>query len=248
MTWNVSLPPERRKRTLVTHALLGIGGFLLGWVLVAFVVFPSNGPVDVVLVPAVQGLPYDDAQKQLAGAGLDAALGESRLSASVPRGSVLGQTPPAGARVSRGVTVTLDVSAGQRSAPIPRLTGMSRGEAEAALRDIGLAVGEVVERQGNESRGTVLEQQPEPGRVVPEGTPIRLVVSAGPRELTLPGVVGRELVEARAMLEQLGLQIAPVEIDSMSIVPRGLVVAQIPAAGATVAPGSVVTLRVSGRP
>lgn len=242
------LPQSGPKRQLAIHGLLALAGFALAWSLAAFVFFPDDGPVDVVLVPAVHGLQFEDAQKQLADAGLEAAMGESRLSSSMPRGAVLGQTPAAGTRVTRGITITLDVSAGQRSAPVPRLTGMSRAAAEAALRELGLAVGSVVERAGREARGTVLETQPEAGRVVPEGTPVQLVLSAGPSELTLPAVVGRELVQARAILEQLGLTVRSVEFDSTSVVPRGVVVAQYPAAGSIVKPGSEVALRVSGRP
>lgn len=242
------LPPSGPRRQLAIHTLLALTGFGLAWALVAFVVFPDDGPADVVLVPAVHGLQFEDAQKQLAEAGLEAVMGEARLSASVPRGAVLGQNPAAGARVTRGITVSLDVSAGQRSAPVPRLTGMNRAEAEAALRELGLAVGGVVERAGREARGTVLETQPEAGRVVPEGTPVELILSAGPSELTLPAVVGRELVQARAILEQLGLRVRSVEFDSTSVVPRGVVVSQYPAAGSIVRPGSEVALRVSGRP
>ncbi|MBC7896524.1 MAG: PASTA domain-containing protein [Cytophagaceae bacterium] len=72
-------------------------------------------------------------------------------------------------------------------------------------------------------------------------------MSAGPTELSLPDVVGRDLSTARGTLEQLGLS-AAVEFDSLSTLPAGTVVAQSPAAGTAIAGGASVTLRVSGRP
>lgn len=248
MTWKPSIPQGEGRRALLTHAGLAVSGLLLAWVLVAFVVFPDDGPADAVVVPVVLGLRYDDAHTRLSEAGLDAALGESRVSASAPRTTVLGQSPAPGTRVSRGVTVTLDVSAGQRSATIPRVAGLSRDRAEASLRRAGLAIGQVREQPGSQARGTVLSAQPEPGTVVPEGTAVELVVSAGPAELTMPDIVGRELVEARALIEQLGLAVGDTEVDSASMMPRGVVIYQSPAAGSSVLPGAVITLRVSGRP
>jgi len=242
------MPQGDARRQLLTHVLLAVSGFLLAWVLVAFVIFPDDGPADAVVVPVVLGLRYDDAQGKLAEAGLDAALGESRISASAPRTTVLGQTPAPGTRVSRGIRVTLDVSAGQRSATIPRVSGLSRDRAEALLRRTGLTIGQVLEQPGAEARGTVLSAQPEPGTVVPEGTAVEIVVSAGPAELTMPDIVGRELVEARALIEQLGLSVGDTQVDSTSQLPRGVIIAQSPAAGSSVAPGTVIALRVSGRP
>jgi serine/threonine-protein kinase len=248
VSWRPSLPQAERPRRIVTHLLIAISGFALAWILVAFVIFPDNGPVDTVTVPVVLGLRYEEAQAKLAEAGLDASRGEARVSASAPRSTVIAQTPTPGTRVSRGVSVTLDISAGQRSARIPRLEGLSRDRAEAALREQGLTVGQVLEQVAGEARGTVLSAQPEPGTVVPEGTAVALVVSAGPAELALPDIVGRELIEARAMLEQLGLVVGTTEFDSTSQLPRGLIIAQSPAAGSSVLPGATITLRVSGRP
>ena len=79
------MPQGDARRQLLTHVLLAVSGFLLAWVLVAFVIFPDDGPADAVVVPVVLGLRHDDAQGKLAEAGLDAALGESRISASAPR-------------------------------------------------------------------------------------------------------------------------------------------------------------------
>ena len=230
------------------HGLLAVIGLAAAWLLVAFVFFPDDGGGDAVIVPAVLGFPFEEAAQRIKDAGLDPALGESRLSGEAPKSTVLSQAPVAGSRVQRGVTVTMDVSAGQERSTIPNLTGRTRAAAAEALRDAGLQLGQVTESPSDQARGTVLATRPATGQVVPSGTSVDLVLSAGPAELTMPDIVGNELTAARSTLEQLGLTVGEVQYDSTSASPPGHVVQQQPAAGATIAPGAAVLLRVSGRP
>jgi serine/threonine-protein kinase len=231
-----------------THGLIALGSFTVAWLIVALILLPDTGPAPSAVVPSVVGLRFEEAERKLDEAGLKAALGETRPSATAPRQYVLAQTPAAGTSVGPEVIVTLDVSAGQRRVQVPALIGLSRDDAAAAIRRASLETGQVIERPGTEARGTVLSSQPEAGQQVPEGTPVELVVSAGPSELLMPDVVGRELFEVRATLEQLGLRIGETQYDSTSAFPTGLVVAQTPPAGSAVTANALITLRVSGRP
>jgi serine/threonine-protein kinase len=233
---------------LRTHGWLAAAGFVAAWLLVAFVLLPDTGAAKSVTVPAVLGLPYDDAVRRLADSGLQASLGETRLSGEAPKSTVLSQTPPAGSRVLRGQRITLDVSAGQERATIPLVAGRTRADAEAALRGAGLQLGQVLEQESDRARGTVLSTQPRPGQVVPAGTAVDLVVSAGPPELSMPDVVGRDLQDAKSALEQLGLVVSDVTYDSLSTARQGQVLEQQPTAGPAVTRGAPVTLHVSGKP
>lgn len=246
--WTFAWPQGEARRRLTVHATIAAVAFGLAWALVAFLVFPDDGLPRDVVIPPVVGLPLADAQARLKAAGLESALGERRSSTTVPRSTVLAQDPAAGVPATRGDRVTLDVSAGQRRVTIPRLEGMSRDEADLALRRAGLEAGQVSERPSDDARGRVLASAPAAGQVVPEGSAINLVISAGPSELTMPDVVGRSPAEARAVLEQLGLIVGATETDSASTLPAGVVISQIPAAGSPVAPGSTVSIRISGRP
>jgi serine/threonine-protein kinase len=242
------VPSAIGSRRLYRHFVLAIAGFVAAWFFVAFAVFPSRGSTDAVVVPAVLGLPYDEAAKRLSTVGLDASLGETRLSGEAPRSTVLSQNPAAGSRVPPGMTITLDVSAGQQRATIPSLQGRNRADAEAALREAKLQLGQVTERQAEQARGTVLASQPVAGEVVPVGTAVDLVVSGGPPELTMPDLVGRNLSEARSTVEQLGLTMGDITYDSTSSFTPGRVLAQDPAAGAATQPGAPVHLRLAGKP
>ena len=243
-----SLREHLRSPLLRRHVVIGTISFTVAWVIVGLLLFPDTGPAPSVVVPAVVGLRFEEAERKLAESGLKATLGETTPSLTAPKHYVLAQTPAAGTSVGAEVTVTLDVSAGQIRASVPSVVGMSRDDAVTALRGANLEVGQIVERPASEARGTVLSSQPEPGQQVPQGTPVELVVSTGPSELLMPDVVGRELFEVRATLEQLGLKITETQYDSTSALPTGLVVSQIPVAGSAVKVADFISIRVSGRP
>jgi eukaryotic-like serine/threonine-protein kinase len=248
-----SLPPDDPYRARTATSMLkrlawtALAGFVGAWLFVAFVLFPPGSSADAVSVPSVVGLTYDDAARRLSDSGLKASLGETRVSGEAPRSTVLSQNPQPGARLPRGDRVSLDVSAGQERSSIPKLIGLTRAQAEGALQKVGLAPGRVTEHADDHARGTVISTQPGVGQVVPVGTAVDLVLSAGPAELSMPDVVGRDLSEAKSTLEQLGLAVGAVAYDSTSTAPNGQVLEQTPAAGAQVAPGATVTLRVSGK-
>lgn len=237
-----------RARAWIPYAIAGASGFLLAFGLVAMVLFPPDDTVQEVRVPSVTGLPYADAERRLRSMGFRVSLGAERASTDVPRNAVVGQVPVAGETVNAGTEIVLDVSQGQgRASTVPSLLGLSREDAAQRLNAAGLELGEVSSVASDTARGIVLSTQPESGQPVAAGTRVALTVSAGPTELSLPDVVGRDLPAARGTLEQLGLS-PVVEYDSLSSLPAGTVVAQSPAAGASIAGGAKVTLRVSGRP
>ncbi|MBK8248170.1 MAG: PASTA domain-containing protein [Gemmatimonadetes bacterium] len=236
-------------RRWLPYAIAGASGFLVAFAAMAILLLPGGGAAPVsVQVPTVIGLSYTDAERRLASGGLVATLGRERPAADAPKNTVLAQVPAAGEAADRGSAVVLDVSEGVDRVVIPALSGLSRDDATRALTDAGLALGEATEQPSDTARGTVLASSPPVGYTVPRGTRVAVTVSAGPVELSLPDIVGRDLVTARGLLEQLGLQLAPLEYDSTSTLPAGTVVAQTPAAGSTVTASTPITLRIVGRP
>jgi serine/threonine-protein kinase len=228
--------------------ITAIAGFLLAFALVTALVLPVDDAPQEVRVPSVLNLPLPEAERRLRAAGLEPTVGEHRFAADAPRSAVLAQNPVGGQRVNVGAEVVLDVSDGQEGAGVPVVVGLSREEAELALRNLGLDVGDVSQEPSNSARGVVLSSRPEAGTTVPVGTQVSLVLSSGPSQLTMPDVVGRDAGQARSLVEQLGLVLGPVEYDSLSTLAAGTVIAQSPAAGTSMASGGVVSLRVSARP
>lgn len=226
----------------------GIAGFGIAFLLVAALVFPPDDAPREVRVPSVLGLPLADAERRIRASGLTPSIGERRFAADAPRSAVLAQNPVGGQRVNVGAEVVLDVSDGQQGTTVPMVNGLSRDDATRALGEAGLSVGDVTEEASSVARGVVLSARPSEGQTVPAGTLVSLVLSSGPNELTMPDVVGRGVGLARSLLEQLGLVLGPIEFDSLSTLASGTVLAQSPAAGASLPSGSVVSIRVAGRP
>lgn len=239
---------NERARRILTYVATAAAGFLLAYLIVAFYIFPSR-PVDAdVTVPGVIGLTQGDAQRKLASAGLVSTLGEERFSADAPKSTVLAQLPAAGENVARGSKVALDVSAGQQRSVIPPLAGLTQGDAGQAIKSAGLVVGSISEERSDSTRGLVLDSRPPAGQGVPAGTRVDLIVSAGPEELTVPDVVGRDEESATVLLRQLGFTVAPVERDAESPLQAGTVISQTPAAGTPSAPSASIKLKVSAKP
>lgn len=195
--------------------------------------------VGVVRVPDVTGQNVAEARRTLARLGFEVSTypDAARTAATVP-GGVTDQTPDAGAlvRQGRGVALGVDRSAG---GAVPRLVGLSVGEAEAALRGAELTVSTLSYRNAPRPAGTVLGQRPQAGPSAARS--VALTVSLGPRtqRVALPRLVGQPLRVARQRLRALGfrrVEAVPVRLGA------GGVTAQRPRAGTRVSVSAPVTL------
>ena len=139
----------------------------------------SAGPEPVV-VPNVVGQLQADAEGAIVAAELIVGDVTIEFSDSVPEGQVISQTPEGGAEVAPGSAVNLVVSAGVEPVVVPDVIGLPQADAEAALVDDGLAVGEVSQVESDTvPKGAVISQSPEAGNEVAPGTAVDLVVSLG---------------------------------------------------------------------
>ena len=239
MNWRAS------SRRLLPYALVAAGGFLLAYLVVAFLIFPAEILPDDAKVPQVVGLMYDEAVTRLEAAGFKAKTGEERYVELAPKSTVLAQSAPPGSSEPRGTEVMLDVSAGQRQLHVPPVLGLTQALAQDAIEKAGLEVGDVREQESQSARGAVLSTSPASGSAVSPSTRVDLVVSSGPPAVNAPDVVGQSYATARAMLEQVGLRLGDVITDSLATtgIPQ-TVISQTPAAGARLAPGTRVSLTI----
>jgi serine/threonine-protein kinase len=238
-----------RLRRSLPYAIAIIGGFLLAYLVVAFLIFPSGVIPRDIKVPSVTGLPFDDAVRRLAERGLRGVKGEERFHEASPKGTVLEQSPAAGARDVEGAQITLTVSAGQQTAKVPSVNGMARAEAERALEDAGFDLGGVTERPSNTPAGQVIEATPRAGSEATIPSAVALVVSAGPTVVLVPNVVGQTVAQAKLAIESAGLLVSDIrtpEGDPLSDM-TAIVTATVPASGAQVAAGTKVSVQASMR-
>lgn len=236
-------------RRSIPYLVAILSGFLLAYLIVAFFIFPAQLVTTDTKVPNVVGQTFEAASAQLQKVGFKSQKGEERFTVGSAPGQVLGQNPLPDAVLPAGTKVVLDVSQGQRTTQVPQIVGMSQQQAELALANAGLEVGDVTRRESPSPRGQVLASTPNAGERTPLPSEISFVVSGGPSQLAIPDVTGQSYSSAVQLLTQVGFRVAPAESDTMTVgAPEGTVTGQDPVGNEPAPPGVTVRLRVATRP
>jgi len=168
-------------------------------------------------------------------------------SETVERDTVMSQDPAAGTSLKEGRTVTLTVSLGPPPVPVPTdLAGKTVDQASSALVAASLRIGTLTDGYDETiAKGIVLSLAPGTPTELPKGSPVDLVVSAGPKPRTVPdGLVGQPVDAVTAQLTALGLVVARNDAYS-DTVAEGTVLSVTPPAGSAVPKGGTVTVSAS---
>ena len=202
--------------------------------------FVSNGP-STVRVPDVVGLAEADARRRLRRAELRADV-DRESSTSVAEGTVIRTDPGAGRPAERDSAVTVFVSSGPEQVTVPSVVGETQEDAVARLREDGLSP-IVRERSSSEPVDTVIEQTPEAGQEVDEGSSVTIFVSNGEvREV--PDVTGLTESEAEAELDDAGFGVSVRTSETDQPDEDGTVLSQSPRGGVERREGATVTITV----
>jgi eukaryotic-like serine/threonine-protein kinase len=202
----------------------------------------SAGPGSAKVPGGLPGLSQEEAEEKLEEAGFDARI-EKVNSDQVEAGRVIRSEPGGGTTATRGSTVVLTVSKGQKLAKVPVLVGTQRSVAVQQIRGRGLTPG-VEEEESAKPAGEVIRQAPSAGSELPRGSTVSIVVSKGEQKAKVPNVIGKERAEAVEALREAGLQ--PTVSEQQTEVPQqaGRVTDQFPPPGSEVEPGAEVTVVV----
>ena len=109
--------------------------------------------------PPVVGLDYSAALQQLQAAGF--AVARTDVESDQPAGVVVSQVPAGSSTATKGSTVTLSVSNGPQTTPVPDVTGLTTADAKTTLTDAGFKV--TVTQQETDVQtfdGVVISQDP----------------------------------------------------------------------------------------
>ena len=129
---------------------------------------------------------------------------------------------------------------------VPSVVGLRFEYAQHFLDSLGL-----VARQGdlrtdkNYPEGTVTSQNPLAGRRVNKGRRIYLTISTGEQLVSVPGLKGRTLRDARFQLERQGLKLGAVEYQPSDEFPENTIIEQKLAVGTKVKKDGYVSIVVS---
>ena len=205
-------------------------------------VYISSGP-DQVNVPDVTGKSQDDARAALQAAGLVAGNVQTENTPADPN-TVTKTDPAANTPVAKGSTVAVFVASGQ--VELPDLKGKTKADATAELGALKLNSSLNPVQAAGQPVDTVVSQDHSPG-LVAQGTTILLNIAAAPTAVVVPSdLVDKTYADAAAELQAAGL--TPARTDLQSDKPVETVLSSNPNKGTSVAPGSTVTLNVSGGP
>lgn len=225
-------------------------------------------------VPPLVGLAPAEAEKAVAGLGLQIAIERQYYSPQIPEGRIMSQLPLPGTKVRRGWQVRVAQSLGPTRVAIPDVTGQSEHAAELNIRRRGLDVTSLAEVQApGIPADQVLAQSPSANatQVLAPKISLLLTTAAEPQAFVMPSFVGQPLGSANHMLQDAGFRLGNVSVaapvaavaDAGNPVapvapiapvataappaqpsPASIIVSQAPAAGQKVVAGTAVSFEV----
>ncbi len=143
----------------------------------------SSGPADFEMIK-VTGNPAATARDMITAHGLEVNPESKYEFNELPEGTVIRQSPEAGAMVKKGDVVTLTISKGIEQVQVPDLRKRTESEAGQLLLDSNLLQGDKSsEYDDNIPEGCIISQSPEAGASVNANSKVSYVVSLGKKEI-----------------------------------------------------------------
>lgn len=232
-------------RRLVRQAGVVAAAFLIGYLVTVLWLFPAPLFKSEHAVPRVLDLGASEAREKLESQKFRFRVEEQQTDPTVPRGSVVWQDPAPAVVMPPNSQVTVILSEGPPDVAVPDVAGFPRTLAEKVLKASGFAAGRRDSLPAASEPGIVVQTRPASGVGRPAGSPVDLVISSGPAELTVPTVVGLTFAQARQRLEATGLAVGATVGRVVPGRTDGLVLDQRPTGGTRVSRGFHVDLVVT---
>ena len=179
--------------------------------------------------------------------GFDIFYGDGGYSETVPKDVVLSQNPSPDERIVRGGTITVSLSLGPERYPVPDISGMELAAAKAELDGLKLKLKQGTKQYSDTvPEGVVISTDPKAETQLKPGDTVTVVVSKGRAPINVPDLSGKNINDARAQLQGLGL--SAVEEYKDSDQPADTVIGQSPKAGTGAERNDEIKLQVSKGP
>jgi serine/threonine-protein kinase len=248
-----TVPPSEAYRQLEDTRPGGNLGFVLGAIalvvtlgVLVFLVFRVLNPSepDLISVPQLAGMTEAVAIETLAELDL-VGIPQDEANAEVEPGLVIRSEPSTGTEVEPRSRVTVFISTGAQTGPVPALLGMTQEDAAAAIEEAQFVVGDIQTREDETAEeGTVIAQSPPAGNEAALGSAVDLVIAVGPEEVEVPNVDNLPREEALTRLAREGLVTDVVE-EFSDTVEEGRVIRTDPPANTLTPPTTVIRVVVS---
>ncbi|MBZ9640013.1 Stk1 family PASTA domain-containing Ser/Thr kinase [Streptomyces sp. PSKA30] len=241
-------PDRRRQKKSNTSTILLVVAavlVLVGAILIGRWAFGGGGVGnDTVKVPNFVGLTQEDAQRQANNSDLKLSV-SNRPCENQKKGNVCDQDPNPETTVDKGTSINVVVSTGAPKVAVPNVIDRQVDEATATLEgdDYEFKV-KTETRESSDDPGTVLEQDPVPGKEIEKGSTITLVIAKAVEKETVPNVVGQTCDAAKAQLEGSNLTGTCTDTPTTDPNQDGKVIEITPSPGSQVDKNSVVAMKV----
>ena len=205
----------------------------------------SKGPKPAT-VPDIVGLKKGAANTAIKDAGLK--VGESTsVEDLAPANTVIAQDPAAGSSVGQDSSVSYTISSGPPLVEIPVVKNESEARAADTLEGLGLVVETEQRTNSSVAAGDAVKTAPAAGESVPVGSTVTLTISKGPKQVTVPNLVGLAEGAAQTTISDAELTVGTVsQVENEA--PAGTVVEQSPGEGTVLDKDSPVDYTVSNGP
>jgi beta-lactam-binding protein with PASTA domain len=221
-----------------------------------------------VAVPSLVGLSPSEAERGLAGLGLQMEIERKYYSAQVPEGKIVSQLPLPGTKVRRGWQLRVAQSLGPMRIAIPDVAGQSERAAELNIRRRGLEIASTAEmHMPGRPADQVLAQNPPANASQVAAPKISLLVAGAVDSpaYAMPSFVGQPLGGASRILQDAGFKLGNVSVGVPLVsnpgagetaesapsnapppqpTPASIIVSQNPGAGQKLLAGTVVNFEV----
>ena len=239
--WKVLLPGM---------ALLAIIGAIIGIVVVDRIIMPNVVGVnrDVINVPSVVRLPFEECREEFYKVGLLTELRGKEYDDTIPEAAIISQYPEAGSRVKKGRKIAVVVSKGKEISIIPDVRNITERQARIKLKKAGFTLGRIRKVYSKERPvDVVINAFPKSGTTTSREIEVDLFVSKGqkPTHAEVPNLVGESLKSAKKKIVESELVLGKISYQNNPSLLPGTIISQSAAPGSRVPLESKLNLVVS---
>lgn len=244
-----SSPNESKKKPWLKILLIAIPSIIV-MILAFFIgarIFENNFVSQEIEVPDIENMFFDDAKALLEENNLYISIEGRTHSDEIEKDYIISQHPDKGTMVKPEYTVRVVLSLGPETVLVPNVEKSTKREAEIALENQGLTLGEHEYINSEYPSDTVIGQSIPPNTEVTKGTEISLIISLGPEEtlVTVGNYIGQQLEVAKQMINGDRLKLNKISQEYSDTASKGTVIEQSLAPGETVSEYRSIDLVVS---
>jgi serine/threonine-protein kinase len=202
-------------------------------------------------VPDLTGKNVSSALAQLSRSHLGLMKEGEQFDQRFPTGVIIRQNPPGGMLVREGRIIKITLSQGGETQYVPDLLGQPLRDAQTALQNAGLSIGDIERRPSLKfAKEQIITTDPPANAVIAKSGLVNLTVSDGPPASDVqlaPDFIGKPAEEAQRWAEKHHLNVT-VQNGMDALKGSGVVLSQVPEPDTAMSPanGFIIVINSAG--